>query len=233
MPTALDPQALLKNQRAFFTTAQSAFHGLNLEELPEPIRGTITKIKTEIDAALSALPPTDQVPAALDASSGLHWLVDSLRRVNEMAAETLASLDKMSRELTAKASALHGLETRVSSGELVEKAKVAEAVAAHSATMKSRRAELALAGLPVPVEDEVLAGGDEQWKARVATAKDRQAKLAERRAATTPTQLQSLLYGDTTLFEVVLANLPPKADPVAGGGAAGASGDKPPRMRGI
>jgi hypothetical protein len=73
------------------------------------------------------LPPLDQVPAVQDAAHAFNSFAHCLDQMAEDSQGLLDRLTSMRAELTAKATALNGLEGQIASGDYLAKAKVTEA----------------------------------------------------------------------------------------------------------
>lgn len=237
----MNPKQLLTAILAYFQTAKSALN-IDLAGVPDEMKALITRLKTDMDAALAALPPIDQVPAALEASQALNWISDTVRRMQEFSASMMEGVTKLRNDLVLKATALNALETRVTNGELVESTEVQRQMAEYRKLSALRRQEMQTCGLPVPVMDDILQGTDDEWKQKITEAKGRREKLATRDHQANDAQMHRLLFGDQTAFEVVIQSLPAKRDPLLGnggaqaaaeGGAGSASGSSgtPPRIR--
>ena len=245
-----NPATALRANKELFTGMQTVLCGM-LEGVPEQFKPGLTALKDKVDKALVALAgqPTDQVPAAQMAGYSIQQLCESLKWMKELYDSSLTSLGKLMADLAPKEVALHGWETRLANGELIEKAaaetalkaatqKAAEeAVAgerARVALLGTRRTQLASAKLPLP-EETLLEGTDEAFTALQTTAQTRLAALEKAGISTQLNDgaaLAGLLYGPETQFTAVVnlvGSLAPKqpAEPLAGGTAPAAA--KPPR----
>ena len=233
----MDPKKLFEETRALLSGMQLSLNIGTLEDVPEPFKSSIVNLKKELDAALLKMAPTDQVPAALDASYSLNYLMSASKRMAEMVEESIKSLNTLREQLSTKTAALNALDSRVTSGDLVEKTAVEKAVADHRKLVAARRSELATNGLPVPMTDDVLVGDDAAWQTRLSTAKQRKDKLSGLALNAAPDRVATLLFGDATAFDIVASSLPPKADPAAAGDGTGngdaGSGNTKRRLTGL
>lgn len=217
----MDPKELFNLTRALLSGMQVSLNIGTLEDVPEPFRSSIVNLKKELDTALLKMAPTDQVPAAIDASYSLNYLMSASKRMAEMVEESIKSLNSLREQLSAKTTALNELDGKVKSGELVEKAAVDKALGDYRKMVADRRAELATNGLPVPMTDDVLLGDDAAWKARLATAKTRKTRLEGLSLNAAPDRVASLIFGGEVAFDIVATSLPPKANPAAAGDGTG------------
>lgn len=230
----MDPKELAAQQRKFLTDCQTIFAGISVEGLPEQLGKMLSELKASIDTALAKMGLTDSVPAALDAGYVLRMMAERFREVSEMAGAATRSLNGATKELVEARSAVKAFEDRVKSGELVEKAAVEKAVADYRATMTSRRTEMAACGLPVPVDDTLLAGDDEGWKKRVGDAKGRHERLTKAGVKGDTDRVQRLCFGDPDAFELVMANIKPEPEPMhTPAPAAAAKGGGAVTFRGV
>ena len=235
----MNPKQLLTAILAYFQNAKTALN-IDLAGVPEEMKNLISRLKADMDAALAALPPIDQVPAALEANQALNWISDTVRRMQEFSASMMEGVTKLRNDLVLKATALNALEEKVAKGELVERSELDRQMSDYRKITALRRQEMQTCGLPVPVSDDILQGTDDEWKSKIAEAKGRREKLTGKEHQANDAQLHRLLFGDQTAFEVVIQSLPAKRDPLLGnGGAQGAgegssgsgSSSNPPRMR--
>jgi hypothetical protein len=143
--------------KRFFEDQQAALNGA-LEKLPEALRTQFSGVKESINNILKDLPPTDQVPAALDASYVLQHFASMFERIQDYTARLSGMMDG----LTAKATAMHELDAKVKAGELLEKAAVqdlieqareAGAAQVRPEIIATRKTALELAGLPAAPEN--------------------------------------------------------------------------------
>jgi hypothetical protein len=128
----------LKNVKAlrdFYTTQRQAVCGM-ADLLDEPWKSHFAAIKGEYDKVLSALPPSDQVPAALDANSHISACFSMFYQINGLCAMLASRMSQMKTEHAAavNSAVTTALEAKVSAGEFFPKAvletKIGEAVTA-------------------------------------------------------------------------------------------------------
>lgn len=230
---------------ADFLTQQQSFYAGILDKVPEAFRAELQKLKDGIDAKLAALAaqPTDQVPAAQEAACGLEHMAMSLSWMQEMYDSATKGLADLMERLAPKEQALHALESRITSGELVEKTAADAALqAAVDAAVKqerdafalltSRRQMLASASLPIPSGDAVLSGDDAAFEARRKTAKERHEKLVSMGVCQQleSAELADIVYGgdkEWHLFVKIAGRGRQVAEPLAGGSA-----EQPKTLRG-
>ena len=116
--------------RDFYTQQKLQLNGL-ADLLDEPWKSHFTELKAQYDAVLSALPPSDQVPAALDAQIQLQGLFSCLAQANSLVAMLTSSMNGMKQTLATTMEV--EIEKRVLDGQLFPKetlgAKVAAALA--------------------------------------------------------------------------------------------------------
>jgi hypothetical protein len=194
-----------------------------LDLLEEPLRGEFVKIKGDIDTMLAALPPSDQVPAAMDANgvldrlfgmfSNAQWLIDNMKSAMESANATgkaKAALSLNAAEVDRLAN--EKLQGFITAGDYIKKEEVAgqvkagitahtDALDALASTMAGRKTALVTASLPCP-SDEVL--GDENFDARQATAAERIAKLEPHKAKIKDDKVLQLCWCPDSEFETAL-----------------------------
>lgn len=237
-----DPASLANAVRGLFTETQAALHGL-LDNVPEPFRPQIEKLKQTVDQKLVELAasPTTQVPAANEAAWALRQMCDSMGYMKELFDSSVERFNAILSDLSPKAQALYGLNLKIENGELIElpavQDKVSKAVneavqkeRSRSKLVSERRALLATANLPVPTEDTQLEGDDAAFKAVQEAAKNRIDLLQKEGLNTSLNSLElaCLAYGSQAEFDRTYklalkaasrqTNNPTPPDPMLGGG---------------
>ncbi len=223
-----DPSATesIKVIRASASTIATAVASM-LDFLDEPLKSAFVKVKSDINTMLASLPPTDQVPAALNSADLLRSLMCSFQMAQSMMS-SISEYGKQSRAelVTARNSMPTDIENaitaKVTAGDLLKKddvqAKIEAAVTAAKndftqgqKIVSDRRVLLTTASLPVPA-DEKLLGKDEEFNPRKETAKTRAEALKTYKVE--PNQLLQLCWdADQTSFDLALNLL--KANAVA------------------
>lgn len=230
----MDPKELAAQQRKFLTDCQTIFAGISVDGLPEQLGKMLGELKASIDSALAKMGLTDSVPAALDAGYVLRMMAERFREVSEMAGAATKSLNGATKELVEARAGLKAFEDRIKSGELVEKPTVEKAVSEYATRMAGRRTEMAACGLPLPVDDTLLAGDDDGWKKRMGEAKERHERLAKAGVKGDTARVQRLCFGDPDAFELVMANIKPEPEPMhTPAPAAAAKGGGAVTFRGV
>lgn len=231
-----NPASTVAFIREILTDTQSAYLGI-MDKLPEAFQAQVKALKEKIDTALTSLAskPTEQVPAALDASAALNHMAYTLNYMNEMFSGTMEALNKMLADYTPKVTALQSLQGRIEKKELLEATEVEtrvnqakdEAVKSERERQKllnTRRTVLAKADVPLPLEDTPLDGDDKAFEATKTKASDRAKKLTALglMSAMNSEDISRLVWGDDTIFNTAVAvaeRTPgkPQAEPLAGG----------------
>lgn len=175
--------------RSMCSQVITAVNGLT-DELSEPLLTMFKGLKDEYNAILSKLPLTDAVPAAQEASWHLNSFLSCLTstqallsymttRLGQVKAATNSAVDEKQIQ--------SAIDARVASGDLVpkdkvtmlcsaakdtgvqeEKSRAAQEKAAadqRAATIASRKQVLATNGLPIPQDEQVLLGTDDEFAA--------------------------------------------------------------------
>ena len=222
MPTAAVPNAqqLAVIRQAFAGAQQLCSDAEQL--LDEPFRSMFTSIKRQFDEKLTAMPPTEQVPAALDMNyqlQSLHWCLESLtqmvRTLNQQlsgmktatASAITAAIEAQIKE--GKLFNVEGLNSavaaevkrRTDAGEILPKdtvtqmcstseangitkgeKKVRDELAAQAELAKKigeRKTGCTTASMPLPANETLLGGTDEEFATRRTTAEGRVKELKD------------------------------------------------------
>lgn len=233
-----NPASVVSSVREFLQDQQSVYAGM-IEQFPEAIRGKVADFKTKIDAALTTLAskPTEQVPAALDASYLIRQMNYMAESFTDMLNGAMESVRKMVDEYTPKANALQSLQGRIEKKELLEAAdvqkQIEDAVAAtrtaereRATLLNTRRQTLAKADVPLPLTDEALEGDETAFESLKTKAGDRAKKLKDlgQVSAMNAEDLAKLIYGADEAFNFVVSvaekaakSKGQEADPMLGG----------------
>ncbi len=75
------------------------------------------------NAQLSKLPPLEQVPAAMELSHAVNWFMSAWENASEYAKSIFGRLQDMAAKLQASAAEVNAFKGKITSGDLVEKAK--------------------------------------------------------------------------------------------------------------
>jgi len=225
----------------FFKDSQQALNGI-FDKVPDGFKPQLTALKERVDKALANLAevPTTQVPAAQEAAYSLQHLASALQYFKELYDGAVGSLNKLVEEYTPKLQTLNSIEARIEKGELVDAngvktkvdAAVGEALTAERNRVKvlsTRRQALCAANLPVPADDEVLAGDDAAFTTVKTTANDRHTVLKDRgiEQSLNSAEVAELLYGPAKDYDRFLklagkaTGKPGTAEPLAGDPGAG------------
>lgn len=251
-PTSLP--ALRVALQDFFGEAQAFFGEMGkADAIPDAFRAQYTSLKDGVNNVLKQLSsvPTDQVPAAMEASYALNHMAYCLSSIKEMYENAVTGLNKMISELTPKAQLAQQLSGQIERDELLGGEKLTNRIkeAADKARTEERdrmiilgkrRQLLASANLPVPADDTVLEGEDKVFTDRQSTATNRLKKLGEvgiDTQALNAAHLATLVYGPEDGFNTQLAihqatrgkrtSPADPPEPLAGGGKADQKDDKP------
>lgn len=254
------PQTLLAGVRGLFTEQQEAFHSiLNAEvmkKLPEEFRAQLAKLKETVDSQLTAMAdrPTDQVPAANDASWAIQHMAHALAYMQELSTAVTARMNELMSKYGGVSEQAAAYENRLQKGELLElpavqekiKTAVDEALAKERnrvTLLTQRRTLLAEKKLPLPAEDKTIEGDDAAFTTLHTTAANRLAKLTEELPGAIEQlnglQAAALLYGPEENFKGHLAMAkalagrggPGGAEPLAGGEGESAGGNGKAKLR--
>ena len=157
------------------------------DTLGEPWKGQFVALKGDYDKMLSGLPPTDQVPAALEANSHLsclHAALSSATALSVMMGSAMASMAGKSAEaVTAQlASAVSAeIEKQIAAGTLFKaegvEVKIAERIKTGDLVAKETCTQLCSAA-----KDLGLAEGEKKVRAEIAASAVRQSLISTRKA---------------------------------------------------
>ena len=157
------------------------------DTLGEPWKGQFLALKGDYDKMLSGLPPTDQVPAALEANSQLsclHAALSSATSLSVMLGSAMASLSGKSAEASAAqlASAVGAeIEKQIAAGTLFKaegvEVKIAERIKTGDLVAKETCTQLCSAA-----KDLGLAEGEKKVRAEIAASAVRQSLITTRKA---------------------------------------------------
>lgn len=225
---------IIKQARAAFTEVTAALNGLAaVETLPEDVKQLITGTAGKLEQAINKLPAdgADPGPGVIELAQHQAALISDL----------LATITALKGSMEAQVAALNTrveteLNARVEKGELIPKDvadglmetarnQAVDTYKAEQTRLEGRKAALAQHGLPVL--DGVLEGTDDEFNARVTTAKERATKLAEKAKFDLSKQphLARACFGDQAAFDSQLALIDellatkPAAHPLVGAGA--------------
>jgi len=226
----------------------TALQGI-LDKLPEAMRPDFLKLKNDLNEQLSKLAPTDQVPAALDASYALSSFANAMERMQEYATAMTNRLAGMTTKLSETNGSLDALNKKVTDGllitkeaatELCSKAKTDALDSIKPTIVAMRKQVVELAGLPMPADD-VLALADAEFTPRFDAAKANIGALSKRglkvggKGAAIVKDMAWLgtteFNGKLTSYEDVLGKERPTADPLLGGGAGETEATKGSKAR--
>ena len=157
------------------------------DTLGEPWKGQFLALKGDYDKMLSGLPPTDQVPAALEANSQLsclHAALSSATSLSVMQGSAMASLSGKSAEASAAqlASAVGAeIEKQIAEGTLFKaegvEVKIAERIKTGDLVAKETCTQFCSAA-----KDLGLAEGEKKVRAEIAASAVRQSLITTRKA---------------------------------------------------
>lgn len=165
----------------------TALQGI-IDKLPEGLRADFVRLKKDMDDTLAKLPPTDQVPAALDVSYALQSFCNTFERMQNYMNELTTRMTTIAKEASDKAAAYQGQLDKITNGELITKAAATELCTAARAQERDamkptivgmRKQQIELAGLPLPT-DELLGLPEAEYTPRFDAAKANVAALSER-----------------------------------------------------
>jgi hypothetical protein len=231
-----------------FQPHATALQGI-IDKLPESMRPDFLRLKKDMDDQLSKLAPTDQVPAAMDASYALQGFCHAMERMSQYVSDLTGRLAQIAKDHSDTASAYQGMQKQLKDGDLLTKAAATElcgtarqqALDSMKPTLLGmRKQQIELAKLPLPAEELLslpeaeFAPQFEAAKANVATCLARGLKL-DGRGAGLIKELAWLkpeaFQGKLTAFEDVLGKAP-EADPLLGApvGAAKTAATEKSRM---
>lgn len=212
----------------------STFNGMEMDQLSEPLASLFKNVKEQMNGLLDKLPTTDAVPAAHEAGYFLNCLMSALTstqlmlnhagmRVKELSAKS-SQLDPQ-----AVASAVASeIDARVTAGDLVKKdihVTLCSQAKADGITegenkvrgeieqekervrvMGERRQLVTRNGLPLPKDEALLGGTDEEFKAREETAKARVKEMSGFKVALN-SPVMDYVWGSESDFNAVKAGL--------------------------
>lgn len=211
-----------------------------MDKLPEAMRPDFKKLYDDLNGQLKKLAPTDQVPAALDASYALQSFCNAMERMQEYAMQATQRLATMAQDITAKTTALQGWEKKVTDGLLLTKEAATELCglarketsdAFKPQLLAMRKQQVELAKLPMPT-DELLGLDDKEFtplfeaaKLNVKALADKGCTLAGRGAGI----VKELAWAKTEEFNGRLKNFEDvlgtgterRPEPLLGGGGGG------------
>ena len=157
------------------------------DTLGEPWKGQFLALKGDYDKMLSSLPPTDQVPAALEANSHLsclHAALSSATSLSVMMGSAMASMAGTSAEaMTAQLASAVGaeIEKQIAAGTLFKaegvEVKIAERIKTGDLVAKETCTQLCSAA-----KDLGLAEGEKKVRAEMAASAARQSLITTRKA---------------------------------------------------
>lgn len=215
-----------------------ALNGI-IDKLPEGVRAEWQAMKDKLDAMLSKLKPTDQVPAALDASYALNSFAGTVASMLDYADSLRERLKLLAADLVDKTTALNGFEQKIKDGQLLTKAMVDAAIAtakneATAALMPSivsiRKGMIATCGLP-EAEDGILNLPQADFDARLTQAKTNLTAMTGKGFALNgrgAAFVKATVWKDATAFNGAMEQIAdlvgkpgaPEGDPLLGGGTA-------------
>lgn len=141
-----------------------------------------TEIQSLIDGLntqLTALPPLDQVPLAMEAAGALNWMLDAISRTQEYANSLMVKLQNLGETLNTKMGELSALNTKIENKDLLPKETVTEACntakqagidSCKDEILASRKKAVELAGL-TEATPELLAKPMKEFNEAVEQAK--------------------------------------------------------------
>lgn len=195
--TLTQEQILAALQKAGAPAVRTALNSFNFDQLPAPMAAMMKEFKGKLDANLAALPPTDQVPASLDAAGMLHYTCNRLADFDQFLSQLMAGMPGMVTACHSAADArldarvAEALAAKVAAGEFVPKDAAATALnsavaaaredgvadgLARAAKHSARAEQLKAANLPAA--EAVLALADDAFATALQTATERQTKAA-------------------------------------------------------
>ena len=240
--------------RQFFTQQLTALGNL-LGQLKEPWASEFRKLKDQYDSVLKSLPPSEQAPAALEANSQLTAVFSSLvsaQSVITYLSNEIIGLgkkhDESASQLVTYQQRCTDFDAKLKNGDLVERQKVTELCSASekngleagrkevrdevakkeaaAQVIVTRKELLASAQLPVPA-DALLAGSDDEFKARQEKVATRTADLRKKGLSLNSKTLIDAAWADDAAFAGHLSLIDSvlserggsRVNPLAGGAA--------------
>lgn len=242
-----DSQTLFRDVRDLFTTTQTMLNGM-LDKVPAELKDSIVALKQRVDAKLAALSdqPTDQVPAASEAAYAMQHLCSALEYYKELYDGAISQLNEMMTKWGGTSQQLNSLNLAKEKGELLDKAQVEEKVKtavndaltkerARITKLNDRRQLLSKENLPIPAQDETIAGEDAAFNELRTTAQKRVEDLKAKGLfeGVPANELAELCYGSQAQYDRTISLALKMAgkrgsegqeerEPLAGGSAAGA-----------
>ncbi len=216
-----NPGAVREALKDFFGETEAFFGSMaSSDAVPEAFRSQFDSLKQGVNATLRQLSsvPTDQVPAAMQASYALDHMAFCITSLREMYEGAVTRLKGMIDDLSPKAQLAQQLNGRIEKGELLAdeplqkriNAEVDQALQEERARLTllgQRRQLLASANLPVPADDKVLEGDEKAFEGCKTTATNRLKKLGEAGIdcqQLNGAHLASLAYGPEDGFSTLL-----------------------------
>lgn len=228
--------------REMGTSQLTALQGL-MDKVPANLKTEYEQLRTKMNTLLEKLPPLDGVPAAQEAAWALNSFARTVTELFEYVDAFRGKMATLADDLSAKTTALNGLQAKVDGKELVDKgtveaavqSAVTEAVKPYKAAIATmRKQQVALCGLP-EAPAAILDGADDAFNASLTQAKANLKICTERgfalggkgdnfikRAAWLD---QTAFHGENQLIsdlaDTLKIKLPVGADPFIGGSTAG------------
>ena len=189
MKVPSDPKDL-KAVREFLTTIRTQVCGM-ADNLSEPWKTHFTDLKKHYDDALASLPPTDQVPAAMEANHNLSCFYSCLANASALASMLGSAMDTMVKKnaetvATALASAVGAdIEKQIAAGTLFKPEGIQIKLTAHVAEL-TKTGELVLKETLTQLCSEAsrlgLEAGEKKVRDEVVATAARQAVITTRKA---------------------------------------------------
>lgn len=164
----------------------------SLDDLPDGLKKIFNSFKAGMDNFLSKLPPTEQIPAALDAGWTLNQVSDMFRNTISLwsaITERFGDFERSQNEITSAASrnAVTAMEAKIAAEYILKTIAASEAEAAAKTAVDAYKAQCALVagrqeglsknGLP-PAPDAIVLLPDPEYQSEVAASATRVQKLA-------------------------------------------------------
>lgn len=211
-----DPHAVTDSIREFLKETQAVYQGM-LDQVPEAFKQQVKALKDKIDSTLTQLNSRQSDPAADAAASTQKTLLSTIDHLQDVIAGTMEALNKLAAEFSPKVTALQALQGRIDKHELLEATEVEtrvkqasedakKAEREHLKLLNSRRTVLAQADVPLPVEDELLAGDDKAFETLKTRVTDRSKKLRDlgQLQVLNAAEITDLVYGPEVQFNCVV-----------------------------